>query len=992
VLGSIAIGRLNCFHPRTEAHFVTPLASVTRRTYAALMRLAAVVFSLLIASIAAACGPATPPVTPQPVTPQPVTSASPAPTASSQTDPPLPIDARIKTGKLPSGLTYYVLPHKKPEHRAQIWLAVNAGSVLEDDDQRGLAHFVEHMGFNGTTRFPKQSLVDMLEKSGVSFGADLNAYTSFDETVYTLTVPTDQGDLLNRAISVLRDWSDAVTFDPNEVDKERGVVLEEWRLGRGAGMRLFDKQAPVVFFGSKYAERITIGKPEIIKGATRDTLVRFYKDWYRPDLMAIIAVGDFAPDAVEAKIKEEFGSQKAPASPRARPAVPLPPHADQLVSVETDPEATSTAVSIMSQVPHRPLASAADYRRTIAEQLFNAMFSARLDEIRRKPNAPFLLAGSHSGSFVRTADAFTQFAVVKEGTVQEGLGAVLEEVLRVERFGFVAGELDRAKSDVLRQFERSLKQHDTEDGRVLAREIVRNFLQQEAMPGPEAELELARQFLPTITLEELNRLGKSLAMGSRVVTVTGPSTMAKPTEAALLATMKNVAARDIKPYEDAAPSEPLMASAPTPGAVVSTRTLADIGVTEWTLKNGVKVVVKPTDFKNDEVRMTAFAPGGTSLSSNGDYESAKFAGAVVGQGGIGPFGASALRKALAGKVVSVSAYIEEIEQGVSGSASPSDLDAMFQLVYLSFTAPRKDDDAFQAWRARETENARNRRLSPETSFYEDLSLFSTQNHRRRQPTTPESLAKIDLDKALAFYKARFADASGFTFVFVGNLDLDRTKELAETYLGSLPSTHRKETWKDVNVTRPRGVAKMAIAKGSEPKARVALTFHGNEKWSRDASNDVQMLGEILRIRLREVLREDMGGVYGVNAAGGVSRRPKQEYTFGVSFSCAPENIDKLEKAVFDETKAIQTNGIGADYLAKVKELRRRAHETNLKENGYWLRELGIAYSYGDDPKLILDFDSMLNKVTSERVQAAAKKYLASTQYILGELRPAPAAP
>jgi zinc protease len=952
------------------------------------MRLAPLALAFLLSIVAAACGPAATPV----VTPTPATSASTAPVGDAVPDPPLPLDARIRTGKLASGLTYYVLPHKKPEHRAQIWLAVNAGSVLEDDDQRGLAHFVEHMGFNGTTRFPKQALVDMLEKSGVSFGADLNAYTSFDETVYTLTVPTDQGDLLNRAIGVLRDWSDSVTFDPTEVEKERGVVLEEWRLGRGAGMRLFDKEAPVLFHGSKYADRITIGKPEIIRGAPRDAIVRFYKDWYRPDLMAVVAVGDFSADDVEAKIKREFASQKPPATPRTRPAVPVPPHAEQLVSVETDPEATTTTVSVISEMAHRPTASARDYRRIVTEQLFNAMLNARLDEIRRKPDAPFLYAGSRSGSFVRTADAFSQVATVKEGAVREGLSAVVEEMLRVERHGFVASELERAKSDILRQFEQAVKQRDTEDGRELAREIVRNFLQQEAMPGAEAELALAKTFLPTITLDELNGLGKSLGTGSRVVTITGPATMTKPTEAEVVATMKDVAARDIKPYDDAAPSAPLMATLPAPGAVVSTRTIAELGVTEWTLKNGVRVVVKPTDFRNDEVRMTAFAPGGTSLASDADYDSAKFASTVVAQGGIGPFDATALRKALAGKVVSVSAYVGELEQGVNGSGSPSDLDAMFQLIYLSFTAPRKDESAFQAWRAREVEAARNRRLSPETSFFEDLSLFSTQNHRRRQPTTPESLGKVDLDKAMAFYKQRFADASGFTFVFVGNLDLDRTKTLAETYLGSLPSANHKETWKDVNVTRPRGVAKKAVAKGAEPKARVVLTFHGKEAWSRDTDNDMRMLGEVLRIRLRETLREDMGGVYGVSASGTITRRPKQEFTFGVSFSCAPDNIDKLEKAVFDEIKAIQANGIGADYIAKVKELRRRAHETNLKENGYWLRELGGAYTFNDDPKLILDFDAMVDKVTSDGVKRAAKKYLASTQYILGELRPAPATP
>ncbi|MGO8997295.1 MAG: M16 family metallopeptidase [Polyangiaceae bacterium] len=955
------------------------------------MRIAAFAQAAFVAFVVALVGCGAPAQQAAPAQPTPVAStASASPAPATPTEAPLALDARVRKGTLANGLTYYVLQHKKPEHRAQMWLAVNAGSVLEDDDQRGLAHFVVHMGFNGTTRFPKQALIDFLEKSGVAFGADLNAYTSFDETVYTLQVPTDQPELLNKSIGILRDWSDSVTFDPVEVDKERGVVLEEWRLGRGAGMRLFDKQAPVVFYGSKYADRITIGKPEIIKTAPRDALVRFYKDWYRPDLMAVIAVGDFAPDEVEAKIKAEFASVKPAVNPRPRPAVPVPPHQKELVSIETDPEATSTAVSISTKFPHRPLVTATDYRRVIGEHLFNAMVNARLDEIRRRPNAPFLGAFSHSGGFVRTADAFTQAAGVTEGGVQEGFSALLEEMLRVERHGFVASELDRAKADVLRSFQQAVKQRETEEGRQFAREILRNFLQQEAMPGPEAELDLVTKYLPTYTLDEMNGLGKALAVGSRVVTVSGPATMIKPTEEAILATMKEVEGRDIRAYDDAVPTVPLMADKPTPGPVVATRTIPELGVTEWTLKNGVRVVVKPTDFKNDEVRMTAFAPGGTSLAPDADYESAKYADTVVAQGGLGPFDAPTLRKALSGKVAWASAHIGEIEEGLSAGASPSDLDSMFQMVHLWFTAPRRDESAFQAWRAREMETSKNRHLSPEATFYDDLLSFSTMNHRRRQPVTPDVIQKVDLDKAFAFYKSRFADASGFTFVFVGTLDLDRTKSLAETYLGSLPATHRKETWHDVNVRRPHGVAKKEVAKGSEPKSSVSLTFHGTEKWSPDTDNDMRMLGEVLRIRLREVLREDMGGVYGVSASGSIARRPKPEYTFTVGFGCAPENIDKLEKAVWDEVKAIQANGIGADYIDKVKELRRRAHEKNLKENGYWLRELERSYTFGDDPKRVLDFDVMVDKVSSDRVRAAAKKYLTSTQYILGELRPAAA--
>jgi zinc protease len=932
------------------------------------------------------CGPAAPPpaVTP----PSTVASAPIAAPAPDALDEPLPFDARIRKGTLESGLTYYVLPHHKPEHRAQIWLAVNAGSVLEDDDQRGLAHFVEHMGFNGTKRFPKQALVDVLERSGVAFGADLNAYTTFDETVYTLTVPTDKPELLWRGVSILRDWAGDVTFDPVEVEKERGVVLEEWRLGRGANARLFDKEAPVLLHGSKYAERLTIGKPEIITGAPRDTLYRFYKDWYRPDLMAVIAVGDFAADEMVAKIKEEFARLPAAKSPRPRPAVPVPAHAEQLFTIETDPEQTTTGVSIYTKMPHRPDVTVRDERRTLAERLYNSMLNARLDEVRRKPNAPFLFAGSSAGHFVRTEDAFMQSASVKEGGVEAGYGALLEEMLRVERHGFTASELERAKRDVLRSFDQAAKERDTADSKLFAREIVRNFLTGEAMPGPEAELALATKLLPTITVEELNRLGKDLGAGSRVVVVSGPATMAKPTEASLVATTKAVAARDIAAYDDAAPTAPLMAAAPTPGKVVATRTIPEIGVTEWTLSNGVRVVVKPTEFKSDEVRLVGFAPGGTSLAPDADYDSAKFADTIAREGGLGPFDAPSLRKALAGKVVFAGAQIGELEESVSGGGSPSDLETMFQMVHLRFTAPRRDDGAIAAWRAQATERARNRRLSPEAVFTEDLTTFATQGHRRRQPTTPEVVQNVDVAKALQFYRDRFADASGFTFVLVGKLDLDRTKGLVETYLGSLPGGAHKETWRDVGVKKPKGIAKKAIAVGTEPKARVSITFHGKETWSRDTENDISMLGEVLRIRLREILREDMGGVYGVSVSGTVLRRPRPEFAFSVSFGCAPENVEKLERAAFDEIKEIQTKGIGADYIAKVKELRRREHETSLKENGFWVGELARAYTYGDDPKLIVDFDPLVEKVSSDRVRAAAKKYLASTQYVLGEMRPA----
>lgn len=953
-----------------------------------------ILLTLVALFVVAACGsPAAKARAPEPPTAAIKAMPPAAPQPPDELDVPLPLDQRITHGKLPNGLSYYVLPHKKPEKRAQLWLAVNAGSVLEDDDQRGLAHFVEHMGFNGTKRFPKQDLVDLFERSGVRFGADLNAYTSFDETVYQLQVPTDDSELVTRGLSVLRDWADGVTFDPVEVDKERGVVLEEWRLGRGAWKRVFDKQAPVLFFGSKYADRITIGLPEIIQGAPRDTLVRYYRDWYRPDLMAVVAVGDFDAADMVARIEKEFGTLASAAASRpSRPTVALPSHEQTLVSIETDPEMPTSSVAIVSKLPHRPESSARDFRRRTAERLYHTMLNARLDELTRLPDAPFLSAFSSTSTFVRTADAFIQWASVKEGAAPRGFASLLEEVLRVERHGFTAPEFERAKHELLRQQQEAAKERDKKDGRGYATEIVNTFLQEDAMPGAEAELALLERFLPTYTLEELDALSKRLGAGSRVILVSGPAKMAKPTAETMLAISRDVSGRDIKAYDDRGPNVPLMSTKPSPAAVVLTTTIADIGVTEWKLGNGVRVVVKPTDFRNDEIRMSAFSPGGHSLVKDADYDSARFADTVVAEGGLGPFDAVTLKKSLEGKIASVTPFIRELEEGLSGHASPTDLELLLQMTSLWFTGPRRDASAFDAWRAREAESIRNRRLSPEMSFFEDLTSFSSQDHLRRRPVTAEIVEKVDLDKAMSIYKDRFADAGDFTFVFVGNIDVDRLKPLVETYLGSLPAHGRKETWRDVKVFPPPGVKTKIVQKGTEPKSFVAMMFHGTERWSREAENDMRTLGDVLRIRLRELLREEMGGVYGVFVNGDISRRPRQEFMFQLFYGCSPENVDKLEQAIFDEAKAIQTKGIGSDYLTKVKEQRRRTHELDLKDNGFWERELVRAYTFGDDPRLIPDIAPMLDLITSDRVRAAARKYLPQKQYVLGVLKPESAAP
>jgi len=869
-------------------------------------------------------------------------------------------------------------------------LIVNAGSILEDDDQQGLAHFVEHMAFNGTKHFEKQELVDFLESIGMSFGADLNAYTSFDETVYMLTVPTDDDETLEKAFLILEDWASGLRFDGDEIDKERGVVLEERRLGRGSGARLRDKQFPIIFKGSRYANRLPIGQEEILANAPHDALRRFYRDWYRPNLMAVAAVGDFDVAAIEKRIRKHFSGLENPETIRPRTLFPVPDHEGTLFAIATDPEATQTRVSVYYKQPKGPSGTREQFRRALVEQLYHEMFNARLDELRRSPEAPFLFAFSSNGSLVRSTDGYFQEAGVKEGGVERGLEALLTEIKRVEQHGFTATELERVKKDVLRRYEQGYRERDKQRSRSHASEMVRHFLSDEAMPGIELELEMAREFVPSIELDELNGLTSEwVSDNNRIIVVSAPEKESEttPAEEALLAVFDKVSSKTIDAWVDKVRQDPLVAEIPEAGTVVDQSTIEELGVTHWKLSNGVEVVLKPTDFKNDEIRLSGFSPGGSSLVDEASSTSADFATSLVREGGLGVFDRTELEKALAGQVASASVSLGELSEGASGGASPENIETMFQLLYLSFTAPRKDEAAVESWKARMRAFLENRDSQPNTAFSDEWSRRLFGNHPRRQPFTTETLDRIDLDRAMEIYRERFADAGDFTFVIVGNFVPEEIKPLVLTYLGGLPSTGREESWRDLNIERAQGITYFEVHKGLEPKSRVRLTFLGDAEYSRQAQHDIRSLASVLSIRLREVLREDKGATYGVGVNGGISRRPRERYSFTVSFGCAPENVEELTEAVFAEIKSLQADGIDDSYLEKVRETQSRRRETSLRENNFWRRALENAYDYGTDPLLILDYDSLVQSVSSERVQTAAEQYLSSDHYLLGVLHP-----
>jgi len=900
---------------------------------------------------------------------------------------PVPVDPQITTGQFKNGLRYYIRTTKKPEKRAELRLVVKAGSILEDDDQLGLAHFVEHMAFNGTKNFPKHDLIAFIESLGMRFGAHLNAYTSFDETVYMLQVPTDKPDALEKSFQVLQDWAQNVSFEPAEIEKERGVVLEEWRSSRGAGMRNTEKIFPVVFKGSRYANRLPIGKPEIIQNGKAERITQYYKDWYRPDLMAVIAVGDFDKAAIEKLVTTHFGSIPEAKSPRPRQTFDLPDRSDTGYSINTDKESTTTSVEIDTLLPARQQGTIGVYRQKTVDRLFAGMLNARFAELAQKPDAPFVFGFTGRGGFLaRSKEIASLSALVKEGAIENAMRALLTEAERVARFGFTETELARQKASMLRNYERQALEKENVLSSTKAGEYVRNFLIGETLPSADDEYALHQRFVPEITLAEINKLAREWfpeSAQNRLVVVTSPekSGLAVPDEAKLAAVIKETRTAELKPYVDTVGSAVLLASLPAPGTITKAATDEKTGLTTWELANGVKVVLKPTNFRADEILFRATSPGGTSLVSDADYIPASSATQVIRAGGVAKFSDIDLQKMLAGKVASASAYIGELDEGMTGSSSRKDLETMFQLIYLRFTQPRADANAFAVQATQARTFMTNQSVSPDFAFFEALINSRYQNHPRRRMTTAKTVDEWNLDKSLAFYKDRFADASDFTFFFVGSFDEAMMKPLVERYLGSLPSIGRKETWKDVGARAATGVIEKKVEKGIEPKSQTAIVFSGPFVYEQPRRVAIRAMSEILENRLLEVIREELGGTYSVSASSNYSKFPKPEYSITIMFGSSPDRTEDLIKRVFEEIEKFKTSGPTEKQLNDEKEALGREFETNSKQNSYLLSQILARYYNGEDPAGVWLVPEFYKKLDAATVQEAAKLYLDTKNFI-----------
>jgi zinc protease len=895
-----------------------------------------------------------------------------------QLDQPVPLDQRVLKGKLDNGLTYYIQHNPKPENKVELRLVVNAGSVLEEEGQEGLAHFTEHMAFNGSKNFKKNELVSYLQSIGVAFGQDLNAYTGFDETVYILPIPSSDEEKLRSGFLVMADWAGGLSLDAADIDAERSIIVEEWRTGQGYDQRMQDQYLPKLLYQSRYAERLPIGKMEVIKNSDPEQLRRFYRDWYRPDNMAVVAIGDVAPERLLELVEEYFGTLRNPVAPLKRETFEVPYHEETFVSILTDPESPGLQIQVFYKHEPLPTRTQADFKQQLLRLFYSGMLSQRLDELRQKPDAPFIFAGAGYGSFVRSLDYFSVSTVVSTGKTLIGLEALLTENERVARYGFTQAELDRVKKAVLNSVERSYKEMDKIESRALVNRYVNHFLQGKSAEGEAWRYNFYQEIIPAITLEEVNALAEKLVRDeNRVIIITAPDTEVDlPNESAVMQVFSKVSQANLAPYSEKQLAESLLQTPPVSGAIISEKVYEEVGITALVLSNGVQVMLKPTDFKNDEIIFQASAKGGVSRYGDEDHFTASYAGVMVNVMGVGDFSPTDLRKMLTGKTVMVTPNIGTYTQDIRGSSSPKDLETALQLIHLYFTQPRKDQELFDIYIQNQKTQLESAKANPDFQFSMQLNeLLANGNLRARGIYLAEELDKVDIDRALEIFRERFANAAEFEFVFTGNIDLESVKPLLEKYLGSLPADPgRKAAFEDLGIRAPRNKS-ATISVGTDEKSQVILYFSGERKYDKDESKALSFLGEILTIKLIESLREEIGGVYGVGASGGMGRLPVDNFTFSIGFPCSPDRVDELIDLVWLEVEKIQHEGPTLEDLNKVKEKQRIATEENLKRNAYWNSVIASHWANGSSFNSILEWKASLDAVSVTLVQKMAQEVL-----------------
>jgi zinc protease len=901
---------------------------------------------------------------------------------------PIPFDPNVKTGKLKNGLTYYIRKNDKPEDKVDLRLVINAGSILENDDQQGLAHFMEHMCFNGTKRFPKNALIDYLQSIGVKFGQHLNAYTSFDETIYFLPIPSDDKEKLEKGFQIIEDWAFNTVLTPEEIDKERGVVLEEYRLGLGADDRMEKRFMPKMLYKSHYKDRMPIGKKEILENFTYDKLKNFYKDWYRPDLMSVIVVGDIDVAEMEQKIKDHFSSYKNPKNERERKYFDVPNHEQTFVAIESDKEASFSQVQLVYKDYTEPkkMVTINDFNDNLKRGLFSTMLNNRLEELVNSANPPFTYGYSYYGdTWARTKKGYQSFAMAPEEKQLDALKVLVEENLRVKKYGFTASELERAKTEYLARMERAYNDRGKTESENFVWSYQSHFLENEPAPGIEWTYKTMQQLLPAIKVEDINGLINTyIKDDNRVVVFTGPEkeNLKKPTEQEVLAVL-NMSDADITPYKDAEVASGLLRKEVKPGSITKKENNAKLGTTTLTLSNGARVTYKKTDFKNDEVLLSAVSFGGSNLYSDEDYKKVQFANGALAEAGFSGLKLNDINKFMTGKIAYVSPYIGGINEGFSGSSTPKDMEYMFQMLHAYFTDLNYDNEAYESYKQKQSAFFGNLASQPEVYFQQEVFGFLLKDNPRFNGIFPDEKSWAETDYKLAYekYKERFANAGDFEFFFVGNIDDKAIEDFSAKYIASLPSANTKEKAVDNGYRMLSGSHKKVVNKGTDPKSTVMIRYYGDAPYSPKEDLALQALGEILTIKLTEQLREKESGVYGIGARGSMGKVPYGSYSFSISFPCGPENAEKLTESALKEVQKIVDNGPDEKDLSKFKEAEFLEYKKSIKENKYWLNYLNEAYLNGTNPENILKVEERVTALTAKDVQEVAKKYLTKDKVI-----------
>ena len=904
----------------------------------------------------------------------------------------LPFDAAVKTGTLPNGFTYYVRQNSRPANRLVLRLAVKTGSLDEADDQQGLAHVLEHMAFNGSRHFKPGELVSYFESIGARLGPHVNAQTGFEDTTYMLDLPTDKPPIVEKGLTAFADFAGGLTLDPKEIDKERGVVIEEWRGGLGAGSRIRDKQIPVLFYQSRYADRLPIGKPDVLKSFPPARLRAFYDAYYRPSNMAVVLVGDMDAQKLEDMVKAALGGLTARgASPAAR-TVTVPLHKDTLVSVVTDTEITQSSVSLINKRKRGSSDTVGDFRRSLVQRFFEQMLNDRLDELSRRPDAKFLGAGIGGGGLSPDVETVSLGANVPSGGIAEGLASVALEAKRAREFGFSAAELDRAKKWMAAYYERAYTERDKTDSGSFAQEYLNHFLEGEPSPGITFEYTLVRQLLPGITAAEVTALGKSLlASDSRVILATSPqkADIKVPTADELKAALTAVESTAVTPWNDTTSTRELIERKPEPAAITTTRKVDEVGLTIVRFESGVEAWLKPTDFKNDQVVFALQAKGGTSLAPASDYFEASLASAYVNLSGAAGLKALEMQKLLAGKIAGATPFASLSTHGFNGSAAPAQLETALQLLYARFTQPGDDPDAFDMLKRQLNSFVANRLDNPETVFGDTLEAVNTSQHYTSAPPTVERVNAIDRATMMKFYRQRFSNAADFTFFMVGAFKVDEALPLLARYVGGLPSSGtRSSDFKDLGIAFPAATERVTVEKGREPKSQTVISFFADPPGNDPMEQERALAAtDVLEIALRDILREELGQTYtvSVDLSQGLPQRGGGHVE--VSFGAAPENIEKMAARVMQEVARLQKEGPTEDLVNRAKETARRNYETQLRQNDYWLRRFQAVQMWGQEPGMIAHRLDRINAITPAGVQDGFKKYFPADRLTVVTLVP-----